>query len=101
MGFYSIFKNDQCLYIGKGRPIWKRIKDHYYASKSEINPKFKKWIEFFNQNQSNLTIFWTEFKGTENTKQGDKLREIIENILELKYEPKFERKTHHNTVYKQ
>jgi hypothetical protein len=91
-GFYSIFKNDQCLYIGIGRPIWKRIKDHYYASKSKINPKFNKWIEFFDQNQSKLTIYWTEFKGTENNKQSDKLREIIENILELKYEPEFERK---------
>ena len=99
-GFYSIFKNDKCLYIGIGRPIWKRIKDHYYASKTKINPKFNKWIEFFDQNQSKLTIYWTEFTGSENKKQGDKLREVIENILELKYKPEFEKKRHHNNGYK-
>jgi hypothetical protein len=25
-GLYSFFDGDKCLYLGKGRPIWKRIK---------------------------------------------------------------------------
>ena len=91
MGLYAIFKNGKCLYIGIGRPIWSRIKSHYYASQKRINPKSTRWIDFFSNNRSKLTIYWTEFKGSENPKQGDKLRQVIENILHEKYQPEFEK----------
>lgn len=38
-GFYSIFQNKDCLYIGIGRPLWSRIKCHYYASQGKDRAK--------------------------------------------------------------
>lgn len=91
-GFYSIFKDSKCLYIGIGRPIWSRLKSHYFESQPQSKiRKGKKWFNFFRKYQTNLTIYWLEYQGTENKKQGDKLRALIENILELEYKPEFEK----------
>lgn len=89
-GFYSIFNGKECLYIGIGRPIWKRIKSHYYSSQGK--DKAKKWLDFFSQNKIQLTIYWHEFSISENKKTDDKIRSLIENVLENIYRPKFEEK---------
>jgi hypothetical protein len=88
-GFYAIY-NEDCLYIGIGRPIWKRIKSHYYSSNGK--DKAVKWVEFFKEHRDNLKIYWKEFSVSENKKIDDKVRLLIEAILTEKYDPKFERK---------
>jgi hypothetical protein len=90
IGFYSIYNENQCLYIGIGRPIWKRIKSHYYSSQGK--DKAKRWLDFFSENKGKLKIYWQEFSVSEDKKTDDKIRAIIENILENIYKPKFEEK---------
>lgn len=48
-GFYAIF-DQKCLYIGVGRPIWKRINAHYYASQGK--DKAKKWVLFLKKTEN-------------------------------------------------
>lgn len=88
-GFYSIFKNQDCLYIGVGRPIWSRLKSHYYASQGK--DKAKRWDEFFQKQKTELTIYWKEFSCVENHKIDDKVRLLIEAVLTEKYNPEFEK----------
>lgn len=89
-GLYAIFYDEKCQYIGIGRPIYKRLNAHFAASKGKINPKFKKWLNFFANHQNELTIYWLEYDCSANLKQGDKIRSVIENILEQQYRPAFE-----------
>lgn len=88
-GFYSIFKNKDCLYIGIGRPIWSRLKSHYYASQGK--DKAKRWDDFFQKQRTELTIYWKEFSCCENHKIDDKARLLIEAILTEKYKPEFDK----------
>lgn len=86
-GLYAIFDDEGCLYIGIGTRIADRIKSHYKAAQGKDNAK--NWNEFFQKNNGINTIYWTEFNIGKNQKQTHKIREIIENILEIKYKPKF------------
>lgn len=87
-GIYSIFDKTECLYIGVGRPIWKRIKSHYFASQKV--DKAKRWSDFFSQYKKTLIIYWIQFDNIENKIIGDKTRILVESILQEKYKPKFE-----------
>ena len=87
IGIYAIFHGEERLYIGIGRPIWRRIKAHYYASKGKDTAK--KWIDFFSNFQKPLTIYWKSFEGHESPILGDRVRELIEHILQHKYPTKF------------
>jgi hypothetical protein len=93
-GFYSIFDKDKCLYIGIGRPIWKRIKSHYYATNEK--DKAERWVNFFITKKATLTIYWKDFSISERTKIDDKTRQLIEVILTEKYNPEFEQKAKNN-----
>lgn len=88
-GFYAINDDKECLYIGIGRPIWNRIKSHYYSSQEK--DKAIKWVNFFKEYKRNLKIYWKEFTVSENRKIDDKVRLLIEAVLTEKYDPKFER----------
>jgi len=87
-GIYSIFDKTECLYIGVGRPIWKRIKSHYFASQKV--DKAKRWSDFFSQHKKPLIFYWIQFDNIENKIIGDKARILVESILQEKYKPKFE-----------
>jgi hypothetical protein len=87
-GFYAIFKEKNCLYIGIGRPIWSRLKSHYYASQGK--DKAKRWSDFFQNHKTVLKVYWKEFSCVENSKIDDKTRLLIEAILTIEYEPEFE-----------
>ncbi|MGC4129725.1 MAG: hypothetical protein QM564_09255 [Bergeyella sp.] len=89
VGFYAIFKDEDCLYIGIGRPIWSRLKSHYYASQEK--DKAKRWSDFFQKHKTNLKIYWKEFSCVDNPKIDDKTRLLIEAILTNEYEPEFEK----------
>lgn len=88
-GFYAIYDDKECLYIGIGRPIWNRIKSHYYSSQEK--DKAIKWVNFFKEHKRNLKIYWKEFTASENKKIDDKVRLLIEAIITERYNPKFER----------
>ncbi len=88
-GFYAVYNDENCLYIGIGRPIWSRLKSHYYASQGK--DKAKRWSDFFQKYKTNLTIYWKEFNCVENPKIDDKARLLVEAILTNEYEPEFEK----------
>lgn len=87
-GFYAIFDEEECLYIGIGRPVWKRVKSHYYSSQGL--EKVLRWSMFFQANKKRLTIYHKEFYYCENKRVEDSLKRLIESVLEQEYKPKFE-----------
>ena len=89
VGLYAIFDGETCLYIGKGKLVAQRIKSHYKASQGEI--KHPRWVEFFEQYSKKLIIYWTEYGGLSSDSLDDKLRHVIEVILQEEYEPLFEK----------
>lgn len=88
-GIYAIFDGKECLYIGKGLRIWERIKSHYKAAQGL--DKALRWANFFKQYQKKLQIYWLEYRHLENKILDDKLRELFEYILQVKYRPVFEK----------
>jgi len=88
-GIYAIFDEEKCLYIGKGKRIWERIKSHYNAAKGL--DKTIRWAEFFKQYQKIITVYWIEYRNLEDETLDDKLRELFEHILQVKYDPAFEK----------
>ena len=90
-GVYAIFDGENCLYIGKGRPIWSRIKSHYHSSQRPEPPKAIEWSDFFSQYRKELTIYWYQIDFSSDKKINDKVSETVEIILKSVYEPKFNR----------
>ena len=88
-GIYAIFDGEKCLYIGKGKRIWERIKCHYNAAKGL--DKEVRWTEFFKQYQKKVRVYWIEYRKLEDAILDDKLRELFEHILQVKYDPAFEK----------
>ena len=88
-GLYAIFDGSECLYIGIGRPVWSRIKSHYKAAKGKESAK--RWVQFFSKYQKPLTIYWKVLDSFENDQLGDRVRELIEHILQAKYLPIFDK----------
>lgn len=86
-GIYALFDGEVPLYIGIGRPIWKRIKSHYYASKGADSAM--RWVQFFSKYQKNLTVYWKTFEGHGSPVLGDRVRELVEHILQHNYPTKF------------
>lgn len=86
-GIYAIFDGEKCLYIGKGKCIWERIKSHYKAAKGL--DKAVRWAKFFKQYQKKVKVYWIEYRNLENETLDDKLRELFEHILQIKYDPVF------------
>ena len=87
-GIYAIFDGETCLYIGKGKRIWERIKSHYKAARGVDGTA--KWDAFFQQYQKKLIVCWVEYKNLEQEILDDKLRELFEHVLQSKYKPKFD-----------
>lgn len=87
-GLYAIFSGKKCLYIGKGRPIWKRIKDHYRASKG--HDKAIRWVDFFSRYQLSLTVYWLPFAPFSDEESNDQLRGLFEYLLQTEYRPIFD-----------
>lgn len=87
-GIYAIFDKDICLYIGKGKPVWSRLKSHFIAAKGL--DKAERWTNFFMQYQKVLAISWIDYANLHDPGLDDKLRELFEHILQQKYQPLFE-----------
>lgn len=83
-GIYAYKKGKMWLYIGKGKPIFNRLKSHYRESFQRIEKKTrgKRWIRFFTANRGALTIYWIPVKG-------ETTRKILELALHEYYKPAF------------
>lgn len=84
-GLYVYEKDGETLYVGKGKPLFKRIRSHYEESYREINgdANSKAWYEFFSSHQGKVKIYWKEL-------EGEQIRTIIEQMLDYLLKPKFE-----------
>ena len=88
-GLYAL-NHDQwdIIYIGKGKPIYNRLKSHYKATKGF--EKAAAWKQFFSYFSDNLTAYWIKVDD-DNRIVGEQYRKVLELILQVKYEPIFER----------
>jgi len=50
-----------------------------------------RWAKFFKQYKKILKVYWIEYRYLENKILDDKLRELFEYILQVKYRPTFEK----------
>jgi len=92
-GVYAIFNEKQCLYIGKGMRVWQRVKDHYKAAHLKpVNDHVRaiRWIRFFSKHRGMVKVYWKKYRYLENKTLDNKLRELYEHILQVKYRPAFE-----------
>jgi hypothetical protein len=88
-GLYAISsKEGDCLYIGKGKSIYGRLKSHYKATKG--HNKSGAWNQFFKHYNKDLIAFWHEVDDHASKDIGEEYRKIIELILQMKYEPIFD-----------
>jgi len=61
-GLYLYKKDGAYLYIGKGAPLFNRLKSHYRESFRKVpgDTKNNKWHRFFSSNVGKVTIYWKE-----------------------------------------
>ncbi|NFO32809.1 hypothetical protein FDB37_04120 [Clostridium botulinum] len=83
-GIYVYMKEDRCIYIGKAKPLFNRIKSHYIESFSPVfgDTKDMRWHRFFSTYQGEVQIYWKEFESEEE-------RQLIEMILTRILKPIF------------
>lgn len=84
-GLYLYERNDEIIYVGKGKPIYNRIKSHYRESFQEVSgdTKLKTWHKFFSKYSGFLKLYIIEI-------QEENDRKIIELMLQKIYDPTFE-----------
>jgi hypothetical protein len=76
-GVYLYERKGEVLYIGKGKPIFNRVKSHYNESYREVSgdTKTKKWHRFFSKYNGPITVYISEIG-----READ--RKIVEMILQ-------------------
>ena len=82
-GIY-VYKNadGKILYIGKGKPIFNRLKAHYYESYGKPEYLWHHFTAFFSSNQGEVEIFCKEL-------EDEDYRVIIETMMQKIYKPEF------------
>jgi hypothetical protein len=83
-GVYLYERKGEVLYIGKGNPIFNRIKSHYIESYREVggDTQDNKWHRFFSEYNGPVTAYISEIE-----READ--RRIVEMILQEYHEPVF------------
>lgn len=83
-GVYLYERQGEVLYIGKGKPIFNRVKSHYIESFREVggDTKDKRWHRFFSKYNGPITVYVFEIE-----READ--RKIVEIILQQIYETVF------------
>lgn len=83
-GIYIYYKDDKCLYIGKAKLLFDRIKSHYIESFEPVpgDTKDMRWHRFFAGNQGDVLVYWKEFESEEE-------RQIVELLLTKILKPFF------------
>lgn len=85
-GLYIYEKNRKIIYVGKGKPLFNRIKGYYILAYQEVpgDSEYKTWHKFFSskKNLGKLKIYWKE-------QEEEKVRQIIEKMLDYVLTPTF------------
>lgn len=83
-GLYIYEKDGVIIYVGKGKPIFSRIRNHYISSYQKVSGDTKddRWHRFFSSHRGNLKIYWK-------TVEGEEMRHIYEMMLHHVLNPKF------------
>ncbi len=97
-GIYAYFRDANCLYIGKGKPIINRLLFHLDEAHEKRGGKA--WVNFFRQQTGKLTIYWKELDSSDDKQLGEHARVILEKFLQRNYKPIFKSgKAGHNIIY--
>jgi excinuclease UvrABC nuclease subunit len=85
-GLYVYQKKGEWIYVGKGAPLFYRLKSHYHESFRKVSGDTNdhKWHRFFSENSGSLNIYWKEI-----TNETD--RQIFELSLKTIINPTFEK----------
>jgi len=92
-GIYLYAKDNRVLYIGKGKPISNRIYSHFRESFEMVSgdTKYNKWHQFFsNKNNIGMLKVYCLVLDSNNEKESELDRQIIEKIITKVYQPEFE-----------
>jgi len=83
-GVYLYERKGEVLYIGKGKPIFNRIKSHYIESYREVggDTQDKKWHRFFSKYNGPVTAYISQIE-----READ--RKIVEMLLQETHETVF------------
>lgn len=83
-GLYVYKKDGKIIYIGKGKPLYNRLINHYRSCFKEVSgdTKDKIWHRFFKKYRGKLEVYWKE-------QEDERIRQIIEKTLDYWFDPKF------------
>ena len=88
-GLYAISHDDYgIIYIGKAKSIYGRLYSHYKATQG--SEKAEAWKQFFEKLDRGLTAYYFETNSF-NLESQENSRKTLERLLQLKYNPLFER----------
>ena len=84
-GLYAYKQGSELLYVGKGRPIFNRLKSHYRESYEPVpgDTKDQRWHRFFSAHTGDITIYWISV-------EDETSRKIFELALQAHSQPSFE-----------
>jgi hypothetical protein len=84
-GVYVYNREGHYLYVGKGRPIFSRLKSHLRESYEEVpgDTKDNRWHRFFSQHSGRVRVYWMEV-------EDEMDRRVIELVLTKLLSPTFE-----------
>jgi len=85
-GLYIYEKSGKVLYVGKGHPLFSRVKSHYQESYKEVkgDTRFATWHKFFSKYAGEMKIYWKELENEE-------IRKIVEQMLDYILKPEFDK----------
>ena len=87
-GLYVYKKGKRILYVGKGGPLFNRIKSHYIESYSKVlgDTRWDTWHNFFSskRNKGLVTIFWKKVEAEE---ERYILEKMLQYVLKTEFEP--------------
>ena len=87
-GIYALWHSQYAfIYIGKGKPIFHRLKCHYLATQGK--EKAPSWKQFFEHINTDIKVYWYEYDNPD-VVIAEYCREALERLLQIKYEPLFE-----------
>jgi len=87
-GIYAYFQKTECLYIGKSKLLWARVRDHLQESCGLANAnRGKKWNAFFSSVPGDIDLHLLPLGDV--TPDGEALRKIVEILLTQHHKPKF------------
>lgn len=100
-GLYALAHTEYgIVYIGKGNPIYNRLKSHFKATQGQ--EKAECWKQFFEHQyfKSGLTAYYYPIDSNK-LAVSEQCRQALERILQIKYQPLFDTlypKGNHNLI---